>query len=364
MQTDYLFNGIRGYARVKRFSYLFEMENKEAHKRLKILKFFDNYGLEATMEAFNVSRRTLYRWKQTLKKNKGDTISLNPKSTKPKQKRKLSTPKVVTYEIKRLREKYPNIGKAKLHVILKPWCEDNNITLPSESTIGRIIARDKNKMRLFPNRIDSKGRTKTKKKDIKTRKPKGLKTAPMHLWAVDTIQRVSIGIRRYIMTMIDPNSRIAFAVAIPSKHTIHTTKVLEALIDGLHISDIQDKFAILSDNGSEFKKDFDTLLQVKQLTHYWTYPRSPKMNAHNERFNRTLQEQFVDYYDDLLFTDIDEFNKEMSNWLIDYNTKIPHHSLQMKTPVQYLIETNPQCQMLWTNTTYAHSITYFDIICR
>ena len=54
----------------------------------------------------------------------------------------------------------------------------------------------------------------------------------MHLWAVDTIQRVSSGIKRYIMTMIDPNSRIAFAVAIPSKHTKHTSKVLEALIDG------------------------------------------------------------------------------------------------------------------------------------
>jgi len=42
----------------------------------------------------------------------------------------------------------------------------------------------------------------------------------------------------------------------------------------------------------------------------------------------------------------------MANWLIDYNTKIPHHSLLMKTPVQYLIENNPQCQMLWTNTRY------------
>lgn len=150
--------------------------------------------------------------------------------------------------------------------------------------------------------------------------------------------------------MIDPNSRIAFAVAIPSKHTKYTAKVLEALIDGVSINDIQDKFSILSDNGSEFKKEFDALLEKKQLTHYWTYPRSPKMNAHNERFNRTLQEQFVDFYEDLLFTDIDEFNKELANWLIDYNTKIPHHSLLMKSPVQYLLENNPQCHMYWTNT--------------
>ena len=28
------------------------------------------------------------------------------------------------------------------------------------------------------------------------------------------------------------------------------------------------------------------------------------MNAHAERFNRTLQEQFVDYHEDLLFDDL------------------------------------------------------------
>ena len=74
------------------------------------------------------------------------------------------------------------------------------------------------------------------------------------------------------------------------------------------------------------------------------------MNAHNERFNRTIQEQFVDFYEDLLFTDIDLFNEKMADWLIDYNTIIPHHSLNKKNPVQYLIENHHECHMLWTNT--------------
>ena len=354
MQTDYLFNGIKGYTTFRRFSYLWTMKTKEADRRYKILQFYDKYGLEATKEAFGVSRRTIYRWKATLKANKYEVKSLNPKSTKPKQKREPTTPRVIVDEIKRLRGQYPNIGKAKLYVILKEWCAKKGLHTPSESTIGRVISRDENKMRMFPYRIDSQGKTKPKKREIRNRKPKGLKSKPMHLWAVDTIQRVSIGIRRYIMTMIDPNSRIAFAVAIPSKHAKNTAKALEALIDGLsyNADESRCKYSILSDNGSEFKKEFDGLLKEKKLTHYWTYPRSPKMNAHNERFNRTLQEGFVDYYDDLLFTDIDEFNKEMSKWLIDYNTKIPHHSLFMKTPVQYLIENNPECHMMWTNTAH------------
>jgi len=79
------------------------------------------------------------------------------------------------------------------------------------------------------------------------------------------------------MILVDPNSRIAFAVAIPTKHTKHTAKVLEALIDGLtgaiKLNTKPKQFAILSDNGSEFMKEFEALLQAKGLTHYWTYPK-------------------------------------------------------------------------------------------
>jgi len=83
----------------------------------------------------------------------------------------------------------------------------------------------------------------------------------------------------------------------------------------------ESKIFVLSYNGSEFKKEFDKLLQKKNLTHYWAYPRSPKMNAHNERFNRTIREQFIDLNADLLFTGIALFNEKMVNRLIDYNIK-------------------------------------------
>jgi|GEM_PF-1053128 len=144
MQTDYLFNGIRGYITFRKFSYLFDMDNKEANDRYKIIQFFDKYGLEATIEAFAVSRRTIYRWKSKLKEN--GIASLKPKSTKPKKLRTPTTPKLIIDEIKKLRIKYPNIGKAKLHVLLESFCKSNNLSLPSESTIGRVISKDKDKM--------------------------------------------------------------------------------------------------------------------------------------------------------------------------------------------------------------------------
>ena len=355
MQTDYLFHGIKGFERFAYYCYRYNMVSIEAKRRYKIVLFYEKFGLDATLEAFEISKRTLYRYQALLKKGNNKIEVLEPKSKAPKHKRQSTVPKEIIAEIKRLRKKYPNLGKAKLYHILKPWCEERKLPVLSESTIGRVIAKDKDKMRIIPYKIDRNGKVKSKKRKFKNRKPKNLKTKPMHLWAVDTIQKVSDGIRRYIMTMVDPNSRIAFAVAIPTKHTKYTAKVLEALIDGLtgkiEINAKTKQFAILSDNGSEFMKEFEALLQEKGLTHYWTYPRSPKMNAHNERFNRTIQEQFVDYNEDLLFTDIELFNQKMADWLIDYNTIIPHHSLNMKNPVQYLIENYNECHMLWTNTT-------------
>ena len=46
------------------------------------------------------------------------------------------------------------------------------------------------------------------------------------------------------------------------------------------------------------------------MTHWHTYPKTPKMNAHCERFNRTLQDEFASYHENLLFTDLPAFNLE------------------------------------------------------
>ncbi len=98
------------------------------------------------------------------------------------------------------------------------------------------------------------------------------------------------------------------------------------------------------------------------LIHWKTYPKTPKMNAHCERFNRTIQESFVDYHEDLLFTDQALFNQKMSDWLIFDNTQLPHlltkpnpkktasiNNLPI-SPVEYLLQLQPQSRMYWTNT--------------
>jgi len=45
-----------------------------------------------------------------------------------------------------------------------------------------------------------------------------------------------------------------------------------------------------SDNGSEFKAEFTQAVLDDGAVRWLTYPKNPKMNAHAERFNRTIQE--------------------------------------------------------------------------
>ena len=111
---------------------------------------------------------------------------------------------------------------------------------------------------------------------------------------------------------------------------------------------------IQTDNGSEFEHHFRDYVKEKNIIHYHNYPKSPKMNAFVERFNRTIQEEFVDFNMQSLAYDIDSFNGKLINWLLWYNTKRPHHSLKMISPMQFIINnlflTPQKSRMYWTHT--------------
>ncbi len=322
------------------------MTPKDAQHRLKILRFFEKHGLEATVDAFGVSRRTLYRWKKTFQESGGNPTALTALSSAPKRKRGSQTDPRLVAEIRRLRGLYPNLGKAKLHVLMTPWCRAHGIPLPSVSTLGRIIARAPDKMRHRPARLDARSRPKPVQRSRKPRKPKGARTAVLQCLAVDTIERVRDGLKRYIVTFIDPASAFALAIALPSKATRHTQTALAAVLDMLP----KKPEVLLSDKDSEFEAGFAHTLAAQQIQPWYTYPKTPKMHAHAERFNRTIQESFVDYHEDLLFTDLGRFNQKLADWLVFYNAERPHHRLGQQPPLSFLIQHHPECQRWWTHT--------------
>ena len=61
--------------------------------------------------------------------------------------------------------------------------------------------------------------------------------------------------------------------------------------------------------------------------------RTPKDNADCERFNQTLQTEFIDLGNFNSETEI--FNENLTEWLIEYNFRRPHESLNYKTPIEF-----------------------------
>ena len=96
---------------------------------------------------------------------------------------------------------------------------------------------------------------------------------------------------------------------------------------------------ILTDNGSEFAKDFAKYLSQIKVTHYHTYPKTPKQNARCERVNRTIQDEFMIKYGNLLFDELDLFNKKMKHYLHWNNMKRVHQRFNNKqTPFEKHLE--------------------------
>ena len=111
-----------------RFRY---MITETAQKRAQILTFWHRHGLEATKEAFGVSRPTLYRWAKALAERQGKLEALNNGPRVPKQRRKRLIPEAIETIILTERKRVPRLGKEKVAIFLR----DAGHQL-SDSTVG------------------------------------------------------------------------------------------------------------------------------------------------------------------------------------------------------------------------------------
>ena len=338
--------GYFGYYRATAYAMKHSLMPEIAKLRMKALNFWDKHGIRAAADAFDVSTRTLYWWRRLLRT--GGPEALIPRSKAPLVRRSRHWHPDVLKEIRRLRTELPNLGKEQIFVRLKPWCEARHFTCPSTSTIGRIIAGAHDKMRMIPVRLSARGKARLiKKRSVKPRRPKQYRPVKTgELIGMDAIELRMGDLRRYIITMIDEHSDYALALAVPSLNSDITSHFFSKATKLFPVAIRQ----VVTDNGKEFLGNFDKTLQEASIKHIWTYPYTPKMNATCERFNRTLREQFIEFNELLLFEDLNLFNQRMAEYLVLYNSKRPHKSLELMTPVDYILRESKNCNMWWTHT--------------
>ena len=340
------FSGTHGWLslgeRTLRFRHM--RNQQEVERRVKILSFWEKHGDQAVRDAFGVSRRTLYRWQRALTQAQGKLDALDPKSTTPRTKRCRIYPFGFTAHVIHLRRTHPNLGKEKLTQLLR----DQGFRV-SVSFVGRTLT-DLKKRGSLPKEtpVSLSGKTgnlieRTVHRRKKLRRPKGYRVLE-----VDTVVRFIDGMKRYILTGIDTERRIAFAAA----YTNHGSASAADFLNKCRVVLPDCPLALQTDNGSEFALHFASTAIKLNLTHYHTYPRSPKMNAHIERFNRTLNEEFLTYHRSVLRDDVAKFNDQLIDWLIWYNTERPHYGLGQVAPLRSMMMSLPidECQKWWTDT--------------
>jgi len=101
--------------------------------------------------------------------------------------------------------------------------------------------------------------------------------------------------------------------------------------------------ALQVDGGSEFQAEFEAECQRRGILLFVLPPRSPKLNGHVERAQRTHTEEFYEVEDFPL--NISGANQSLLNWEHIYNTIRPHQALGYLTPQQYLVKSRQERSM-------------------
>ena len=303
--------------------------SSKAQLKLEWIIFYHTLGnnnAKATALHFGITRKTFHKWLARWKND--DLKGLEEESRAPIHARK----REITFEeelrVSRLRKKYPKYGKMKL----VPLYSQNYHEQITSWKIQKVI-EERN---LYPDQVTA---LKRRRRQIQARSHKRQRiTNLVHekkvnfLWHVDTvILTLSSGGYRYLFTGIDDVSKLAYA-RIYSTHS--SRNAADFLTRLMYVTD-QKVLNIHHDNGSEFKKDFEEACIKLKLPQWYSRPYTPKDNAVLERFNRTIQEEFVEMTDaDINY--VDAFNNYLTDWLIEYNFNRPHQALDYKSPLLYL----------------------------
>lgn len=299
--------------------------------RLHVLEHYYQHGWKSACSAFKVGKSTLYDWKKVYEGSGKSIVSLIPKKTKPKRVRSMRVDHRLVDFIAEFREQYGNIDRRKIKIFLDEYARELGIDSISDRTIGKIIRRkhlyfDKPKKVKRKNKF-SRGRT---RKYPKVKKPGFVE--------IDSVI-VYINYQRHnFICCLDIFTKFA-----------HVRKVnsLSSKQAQITLKEFQDKYnlpihTVQTDNGSEFLGRFHQYLEDEKIKHIFIYPRSPRLNGVVERFNRTIQEEFINRNDEIYF-DLDAFQVKLTEYLNWYNNKRPHIALNYLSPSQFLQTNFPKC---------------------
>lgn len=292
--------------------------------RLHVLDHYYKYGWKSASDAFSIPKSTLYDWRKTFTSFHKRPVSLVPKSTRPHKTRVMPTDCRIVEFIRGMRKEYGNIGQNMIKSFLDLYTKKIGIPTIGLTTIAKVIKRRK---LTFESKVYIKRKFKFKK--LRTRRSPKV-TAPGFI-QMDSIVVYVNRERHLFMSIMDVYTKYALVEYVTTLSALQAKDVFSRFrnINPTSISIVQ------TDNGSEFLGAFHEEIERLNIKHRFIYPRMPKINGFIERFNRTIQEEFILRNDDIYY-DIDTFKEKLTKYLTWYNYQRPHSSLKYVPPMQFI----------------------------
>ena len=149
-------------------------------------------------------------------------------------------------------------------------------------------------------------------------------------WSMDFVHdQMADGRRFKILTVIDIYSREC--VIVDAKLRYRSQDVINALKQAIDERDVPER--IWCDNGKEFtSRIMDVFAYLQGITMQFSRPGTPTDNAFIESFNGRLRQDCLNHN---WFTDMEEVQKTLEMWKINYNLHHPHSSLAYMSPGDY-----------------------------
>lgn len=160
---------------------------------------------------------------------------------------------------------------------------------------------------------------------------------------VGTLKLKGVG-RIYQQTFVDTYSKIAFAKLYTTKTPITAADPLNDKVLPFLTGHQLPLLRILTDRGTEYcgkveRHDCQLCLAVNDIEHTKTRARSPQTNGICERFHKTVLQEFYQItFRKKIYTDMEELQKDLDEWMEYYNNERTHQGKMCcgRTPIETL----------------------------